>query len=205
MPSAPTIRLATRDELPAVGLAMARAFADDPVYRWIAAPTPKWEDLAARWFEAEARVQFEGHGQIWVDDDVRGAAVWCEPGHWRSGGRESLSMIWPSIRFLRGRTLRGIATITLMEKVHPVEPEHWYLALLGTDPAHQGHGIGSALIRAVTDRCDATGTGAYLESSKESNLAFYGRHGFVARDPLHPRPGAPPLLPMWRDPREPAL
>ena len=50
--------------------------------------------------------------------------------------------------------------------------------MLGTDPIHQGKGIGSALLAPVLDRCDRDGIGAYLESSKQSNIAFYRRHRF---------------------------
>ena len=58
----------------------------------------------------------------------------------------------------------------------------------------------SALIRSVLDRCDAQGFGAYLESSKEQNLAFYARHGFDLTQRCDPG-GQPPTWTMWRDPR----
>jgi ribosomal protein S18 acetylase RimI-like enzyme len=87
-----------------------------------------------------------------------------------------------------------------MEMLHPKRPPHWYLAVLGTDPAAQGQGLGSAALAPVLERCDADGVGAYLESSKESNIAFYARHGFrVTREIRLPR--GPKLWAMWRDPR----
>ncbi len=52
----------------------------------------------------------------------------------------------------------------------------------------------------MLQRCDDEGVGAYLESSKERNVAFYGRHGFrVTRELRFPR--GPRLWLMWRDPR----
>ncbi len=51
--------------------------------------------------------------------------------------------------------------------------------------------------------CDRDGTPAYLESSKEQNVAFYARHGFVADGPVEVLPGAPPVWPMWREPLSP--
>jgi GNAT superfamily N-acetyltransferase len=75
--------------------------------------------------------------------------------------------------------------------------------MLGTAPAHQGKGVGSALMQPVLRICDEEGIPAYLESSKKANLAFYRRHGFVERDPLHVPDGGPPIWPMWREPRPP--
>ena len=72
--------------------------------------------------------------------------------------------------------------------------------MLGTEPERQGNGIGSALMQPVLDDCDEHGIGAYLESSKERNIAFYGRHGFkVTEEILLPK--GPPVWGMWRDPR----
>ena len=65
-----------------------------------------------------------------------------------------------------------------MEKRHPQDRSHWYLFILGTEPAAQGQGLGSALLAQMLARVDADGMPAYLESSSERNLALYGRHGF---------------------------
>ncbi|MCB1038392.1 MAG: GNAT family N-acetyltransferase, partial [Acidimicrobiales bacterium] len=87
-----------------------------------------------------------------------------------------------------------------IEKAHPKEPPHWYLALIGTDPAHQGEGVGGALIGAITQRCDAEGLGAYLESSKEQNVPYYARHGFDVVAEIRMEDG-PTMWRMWRDPK----
>jgi GNAT superfamily N-acetyltransferase len=50
---------------------------------------------------------------------------------------------------------------------------HYYLALLGTDPARQGRGIGSMMLVSQLTRCDAEGFPSYLESSNRRNLALY--------------------------------
>lgn len=196
----PTVRSATPDELPRVGAALAAAFADDPVWSHLASPKADWTRRASAWFSAEAGAQLAGHGEVLVDDDLHGAALWSPPGHWRAKPQESVAVLVPSLRLFRSRTLRALRTIAALERAHPRDRDHWYLAILGTDPAHQGHGVGSALITAVTDRCDGEGLPAYLESSKEQNVPFYARHGFEVTSVLE-RPEAPPLWLMWRGPK----
>ena len=77
---------------------------------------------------------------------------------------------------------------------------HYYLSVLGTDPDQQGGGVGSALLGPVLDRCDADGIAAYLESSKESNVDFYIRHGFSVTDRIDLPDDGPALWFMWREP-----
>ena len=69
----------------------------------------------------------------------------------------------------------------LVESRHPSLP-HYYLGGLGTDPQWQGRGLGSAVLGPVLEICDRDGVPAYLESSKETNIGFYGRHGFEVTD-----------------------
>jgi GNAT superfamily N-acetyltransferase len=107
----------------------------------------------------------------------------------------------PRLALALGRRLPiSVRAISAVEAVHPTEP-HWYLAVIGTEPSRQGHGIGSALLGPVLQRCDQDHIPAYLESSKEANLAFYARHGFEVTRPLDLDGGGPRIWPMWREPR----
>ena len=196
----PEIRPATRADLPKIGRTLAAAFDGDPVWSHLASPRADWSTRASAWFEAEARTQLRGHGEVFVDDDVRGAAIWAPPGHWKGTVAEGLALAVPSVRLFRTGLGRAITNLNAMERKHPREPAHWYLAILGTDPRHQGSGIGSALIRAITDRCDEQGLPAYLESSKEQNVPYYARHGFEVREEIAPG-GGPSMWLMWREPK----
>jgi ribosomal protein S18 acetylase RimI-like enzyme len=100
---------------------------------------------------------------------------------------------------LRPQVRRGLGLFELLARHHPRE-RHWYLPVLGTAPEHQGRGFGSALLAPVLGRCDAEGVPAYLESSKERNLAFYRRHGFEVTATIRV-PDGPELWPMLRKPR----
>ena len=131
---------------------------------------------------------------------AQGAAIWMAPGQWKIGGLELLGQL-PMLFRLGGDTPRALGLLSKVEKVHPTEP-HWYLAILGTAPEHQGKGVGGALMAPVLKKCDEEGLPAYLESSKESNIPFYQRHGFEVKGEVNAKNG-PTLWPMWRDPQPP--
>jgi ribosomal protein S18 acetylase RimI-like enzyme len=128
---------------------------------------------------------------------VKGVAIWAGPGEWRLSGMESLRYLPTTIKaFGLGRAPLALKVLTTVEQAHPAAL-HWYLETLGTDPEHQGKGVGSALLQPGLDRCDDEGLPAYLESSKESNLAFYARHGFEVTREIN-LPNGPTLWAMWR-------
>jgi hypothetical protein len=52
----------------------------------------------------------------------------------------------------------------------------------------------------VLDICDREGLPAYLESSKERNVAFYRHHGFEVTGELSLPEGSVRLWLMWREP-----
>ena len=68
-------------------------------------------------------------------------------------------------------------------------------------PAPPGQGIGAALVDHTLERLDREGLPAYLETDKESNLAWYARRRFeLARDPAPRCAPVRPIWTMWRDP-----
>ena len=86
-----------------------------------------------------------------------------------------------------------------MEARHPATP-HWYLPMVGVEPARQGRGLGSALIRPVLERCDRTGVPAYLEATTPRSRALYERLGFRVTATIR-EGGCPPLWCMLREPQ----
>lgn len=197
----PTVRDARPDDLPAIGRTLAAAFADDPVWAFLTPKPHRYRRSAPRFFSVDAAAGAGPHGRVLVDDQVRGVAVWAAPDHWKGTWRQTARLALPSLLLFGTRTPHAVQAQTTLQKAHPRQPPHWYLSLLGTDPAHQGLGIGSALLRGVTDRCDDEGVPAFLESSKEANVSYYARHGFEVTDVVHLPRGGPPLWLMWREPR----
>jgi len=102
---------------------------------------------------------------------------------------------------LTQRTFRdGLRYLTETEKLHPKVP-HWYLAVIGVEPARQGEGLGGKLLDVVLDRLDGTHVPAYLETSTEGNVAWYRHHGFELQEEVRPAAGGPPIWTMWREPK----
>jgi ribosomal protein S18 acetylase RimI-like enzyme len=90
----------------------------------------------------------------------------------------------------------GGAIFEQMAKLHPKEP-HWYLPLIGVDPAHQGRGHGDALLQYALQRFDREGLPAYLESTNPRNISLYRRHGFEEVGTIQAG-SSPTLVPMLR-------
>ena len=57
------------------------------------------------------------------------------------------------------------------EQYRPAEP-HWYLSLIGIEPAHRNKGYGGALLRHALRQCDRDHLPAYLWSSNPQNFRF---------------------------------
>jgi GNAT superfamily N-acetyltransferase len=191
----PDVRRAQPADFPGLAAMLARAFYDDPVTAWFYPDAARRLRHGRRFFAIRLR-QLAGHGLIFTNAACSGAALWAPPGQWREDFRQSLRML-PMLPVLLPRLARSTRAVREIERHHPAEP-HYYLSVLGTDTDKQGGGIGSALLGPMLHRCDVTETAAYLESSKESNLSFYARHGFAVRERIE-LPEGPPLWLMWRE------
>lgn len=183
-----------------VAAVLARGFEDDPIWRFLVPDGRRWQRHSAGVFQHLIRRSVRD-GATWTTASLDGAAVWAPPGQWRTpwtdlarGGSALLRGFGPT------GASRALRTLSTLEAGHP-EELHWYLEFLATEPHLRGKGFGSALIVPVLQRCDDEGLPAYLESSKEQNLAFYRRFGFEVTEELRAAPGAPPCWRMWRDPR----
>jgi GNAT superfamily N-acetyltransferase len=192
------VRLATTTDLPVIEATLGLAFADDPVWCWLIGRRKRPVAHMGAILGAITSLRLD-ESTVWMTDDGAAVAVWAAPKRWkisptrllrRGGG--TLAKAGPGVfaRFLK---------LGEMERRHPTD-EHWYLEILGTRPDRQGEGLGSALIKHRLESDEAVGLPAYLESSKESNLAFYGRHGFAVRgDTIDMPGGGPSIWPMWRE------
>lgn len=178
---------------------LARAFHDDPVTEWFyrrEASRPKWIERFMAWQLGRLIPQ----GQVHTTADGAGAALWALPDRWRETGADTMRLLLAVGPAMLVRLPQALRAVSGIEQHHPRE-RHLYLAVLGTDPSRQGEGIGSALMAPAITLCDSEGLPAYLESSKERNVDFYGRFGFRVVEELPLAKGGPPVWLMWRDPR----
>jgi ribosomal protein S18 acetylase RimI-like enzyme len=189
-------------DIDSIADALVKAFHDDPVMMYMFRKEGgRDKKLRALFLSESSRALTRGALNTTTGGPALGGAIWMAPDKWKTGGFELLGQIPLLLKMGLANTSRALSVLGQMEKIHPEEP-HWYLAVLGTAPEYQGKGVGSALVAPVLTKCDADLIPAYLESSKESNIPFYERHGFAVQGEIHVKNG-PTLWPMWRDPQPP--
>ena len=182
--------------------ALRAAFWDDPVTAWLLPDETSRSRRLARFFGVDL-AHYLPMRTVWTTTGQAGAALWAPPHHWRLPLGEVVRSAPALVRAGGRHAPRAVRLMAEVERHHPHEP-HWYLAALGTSPPHQGSGVGSTLLDPVLTRCDREGTPAYLESSKESNIGFYRRHGFEVTAEIRGPGGGPVLYAMWRRPQPPS-
>lgn len=186
------VRTMSADDAASAVNTIVLAFAADPVTRW-AWPHPHQFMAAMPTFvRAFGGAGFAREGAF-CTNDYTGVALWLPPGaHPDSDRMNELmgSTTSPSAR------IDGPAIFEQMAQYHPDEP-HWYLPLIGVDPACQGKGHGDALMSYALARCDRDKLPAYLESTNPRNVSLYLRHGFEPLGKIQVG-SAPPIVPMLR-------
>ena len=186
------VRTAGTGERDAVIAVLTLAFSVDPPSRWLFPSARSYLSTFPGFAAAFGGPAFSD-GTADVTADGAAAALWLAPG--AQPDREALGSIIGSAMAARtGGPDREIGE--QMARLHPKEP-YWYLPLIGVDPAHQGQGLGSALLRHGLARCDRQGRPAYLESSNIKNVPLYERHGFEVLAVIQSG-DFPPLYPMAR-------
>ncbi|MCU9850112.1 GNAT family N-acetyltransferase [Defluviimonas sp. WL0024] len=175
--------------------AMAMAFSADPAARW-AWPDPlQFLTVFLPLVTLFGGKSFD-HGSAFVVGDYLGVAQWLPPGVLPDDG--PIGALFE--QHMSGPKLGELLFLfEQMAGFHPREP-HWYIPLIGVDPALQGRGYGSRLMRHGLAACDRDRQLVYLEATSLNNRQFYERHGFRVLGEI--RSGdSPPMFPMQREPR----
>jgi ribosomal protein S18 acetylase RimI-like enzyme len=100
------------------------------------------------------------------------------PGECQPTTSQRLRMIPGILRLGFTPARRAMTWLGAWAKQDIAEP-HWHVGPVAVDPALQGQGIGSALLREAMRIVDEHQGVAYLETDKAINVTFYERQGFV--------------------------
>jgi ribosomal protein S18 acetylase RimI-like enzyme len=193
-----SVRPALWSDAEALSQMMARAFLDDPlIAHFLPEPSGRLEKLP-RIFRVLFKLGLP-HKACTVASGIEAAALWRPPNKWHMTLLDYVSNGPSLLRAFGTGALRAMSAMDFIEKHHPKEP-HWYLQAVGTDPAKQGKGFGSLVIRDQLTKIDAARMPTYLESSKEANIPIYQSLGFELTGRIE-IPRGPCIYPMWRKAR----
>ena len=189
------VRAASEREQQAVIDVITLAFSTDPMARW-AYPNP--QTYLAIWPETIKAFGGNGfaHGTVHLVDGGGAAAMWLPPGVQPDSKRLEVLTEQNAPPERQADMSQGFEQ---MGRFHPEEP-CWYLPLIGVDPACQGRGYGSTLLRHALVQVDRDRAPAYLESSNPRNVPLYERHGFEVLGSIQAG-SSPTVVPMLRRPR----
>ncbi len=185
---------------------LARAFYEDPMMTFIFPEDARRARLLP-WYMGVWMRYGHMYGEVTTTGGkVEGAAVWFPPETFQvtpvriiRAGIIAMPLRLGPAAF--GRFMRIANCLEELQK-RDVPPRHLYLLFLGVDPLRQGHSVGSALLQPALACADAESCPCYLETTKETNVRFYEKHGFgVASEADLPGSG-PHFWTMKREPQE---
>ena len=197
-PEAPAPRVATEADADSVTRVLVDAFRSDPMWGTWAFPK-RHRRRANRHLVFKAFVAGAlRYPATWIASGGTAIAMWIPPGGTGLTTQQEVQLEADlRARIGPNETSRILGTLDTFAAIEPTQP-HYYLSLLGTDPAYAGRGYGQRLLRhnlAAIDREDAA---AYLDCADEL-VPLYMRFGFRVIGSLF-LPDGPRSNGMWRPP-----
>lgn len=180
MPNDTPVRLEPAQLEQAAAL-LAAAFQNDPTYIMVQPDEISRLQMLVWLFERVVRYTLS-YGQVYTTPSLEGVACWLPPGRTHLTALGLLRSGLAATPLAMGLTAyrRFDAYMSYSDKLHEqnAPPSHWYLWVIGVEPVHQEHGIGSRLLQPVLAQASAEGIACYLDTGTESNVRFYEKHGF---------------------------
>lgn len=194
-------RRADRHDLARLARTGMRAFAADPLMRWLEPDDARYFGGVGELLQRSVATWWLAMGEVWTTNDGVAFSVWGPP---ETGEHEPPAELVDEVATLRaGYGPDMIERVTelrpAMAEHRPVEP-HWYLNVLATHPDWQRQGLGTLVMRDVVERCDRDRVGQYLETATDEDIAYYRARGFEITDTWIVG-GSVTMTGMWRDPR----
>jgi ribosomal protein S18 acetylase RimI-like enzyme len=204
------VRRAAAGDVGEVAAALGAAFDGDPWIGWIVAADRHRERVTALHAGLLDLVGIP-HGEVWLARD--GPAGGAGAGHggpvvggalWLLASRDVPVEAWAQVAAreadLMGDRHAGAAAAAAATRHLRPHGAHHLLASLGVLPPARGRGIGRALLAPVLEQADRDEVDAYVETSTERNLRFYGRLGFTVTGRAQVPGGGPPVWALLRRP-----
>ena len=172
----------TPKERDAGAAVLGRAFAEYELFRYYFPDETQRRTAAGAYALISLAVCLK-YGEVYTSSEkLEGVAAWMPPGKAPFGGWQLVRSVPLGIvaRFGRQGAGRMWSYIRFVDDLHRklVPYPHWYLQIIGVDPAHQGQGFSSRLLRPVLERIDRERMPCFLETNNEKNVAIYRRSGF---------------------------
>jgi ribosomal protein S18 acetylase RimI-like enzyme len=192
-PTIQTVALSNADQAIST---VVLAFSTDPAARWLYPDPHQYLLNFPSFVRTFAGKAFEYNSAYHINA-YAGAALWLPP----DAHPDENALIALLQRTIAEKNQENVfACLEQMGGYHPTEA-HWYLPMIGVDPAHQHQGYGSALLQHALLACDRDHKLAYLESSSPKNIPLYERHGFELVGTIQVGK-SPPIFPMLRRPSQ---
>jgi ribosomal protein S18 acetylase RimI-like enzyme len=161
---------------------LARAFADDPFFTHVLSDPVERERLLPPFMAAWTRYGLL-FGEVYVTaGPVEASAIWLPPDAViRSPERREQAGLTAVLNAFSAEARARFDAIVqhqgrIREAVQSVP--HWHLPFIGVDPARQGLGLGTLLLRAGLSRVDQGEIECRLFTDEPRNVPLYRRHGF---------------------------
>jgi GNAT superfamily N-acetyltransferase len=193
----PAVVLADDTSLDVLSQVIAGAFADLAVSRWLIPDPAARREIFPRYFRLSVEHAL-ADGLVCTTPARDAVALWLpagpEPAPPPEGYDERLATVTGPYAG-RFRTFDQALQVR-----HPAGFAHHHLAILAVRPDRQGHGIGTALLRAHHAALDRDHIPAYLEASDLRTRRLYRAHGYADCNAPVTFPGAV-MYPMLRPPQ----
>jgi ribosomal protein S18 acetylase RimI-like enzyme len=146
-------------------------------------PDLRKRERRLRWYMGNVLNSAMRYGEVFVTSDITGVMFILPPGHTRLTTREYIKsgfLLTPIVIGYRNYKLSDECERFVGDTHEQLMNgrDHYYLWGIVADPKKQRKGIGSTLIKILTDKADAENMPIYLETHDKNNIAYYERFGF---------------------------
>jgi ribosomal protein S18 acetylase RimI-like enzyme len=180
----------TKKDLGAGAAVLGRAFTEYGLLRYYFQDETERHAVAVTLGFVEISICLK-YGEVYASSaKMEGISAWLPPGKAPFGGLQIIRTVPLSVLFRFGRQGArrmwgyGRYVDNLHRKLVPYP--HWYLQIIGVDPAYQGQGFSNQLVRPMLKRIDREHLPCFLETNTDKNAAIYQRFGFevVSKDKI---------------------